>query len=848
MKKFLSFVLAFCMIATSLVFVPLTVVAEDAVDTIYVSADGNDSNSGTAEAPVATVGKAIALVADNGIIKIVGTFKPSSHNDYAGSALGKTVTVTSDNGTGIIDFSAIQFVQLKNNMTFENVSLNFASDKTCYLFACGYELVIKESVTFAEGSGTPHVFGGAYQESCGSTSITLLAGKYKNVHGASHDNNFDITGDTYVHVGGTASAANIFGAGSKSDVKGNTFVLVDGNAKASYVYGAGTGAHDVTGNTNVTVGGSANVKIICGGSSDINGTINGNTYVTVKDSANQESAPSNSNHSGNGYMVFGGGKGIIKGNTNVYFKDNAMAGYVVGGMADNSSGSIAKGANVYMMGGTTYSIYGCGRNVDHGTGATITMTGGTAAQVFGGCESANAKGPITIKLFGGTVTRRVFGGCYNNAEVVSYIPLKTEFTTGYSVDGNIVLILGKDANVSFTYKDAQYGTLGIYNDHSLSAHSRRGSVAEGENATIIHVNGSNAASKLTVGPNAGGTTHEVIHGYTYTISGSIVTQTCTCGKTSTATITPTGNLYTGNEIEVDVEYDDNWEYETFDISYVNNKNVGEATAKFSIDGFYDFIYNYTISKAITKAPTVSANNNKITGITTYMEYSSNGVDFVDVTDANMTFEDGVYYVRFKETDSVYASAVTKVYFGNCISANKVNTIQGATVEIIVQVPSNTGIDELNVSIDYDDSVLTLVGMTAAGFAGAALENDTIIWNGSETTKTGVLAKLTFKVSEDAAFGDYAIELSADGFAVANGEISVSQYVYGDVNGVDGKVTVSDIAALRRAIVNETLDDLANGADVNGDGVVNTVDIVMIRQYIASYNYTTGESGIVLGCN
>ena len=77
----------------------------------------------------------ISLVSDNGIIVVNGTVTPASNEAFAGSKLGKTVTVTGGDN-GVIDLTGVQFAQLKNNMTFKDISLKFTN--SYYLFACGY--------------------------------------------------------------------------------------------------------------------------------------------------------------------------------------------------------------------------------------------------------------------------------------------------------------------------------------------------------------------------------------------------------------------------------------------------------------------------------------------------------------------------------------------------------------------------------------------------------------------------------------------------------------------------------------------------------------------------------------
>ena len=37
-----------------------------------------------------------------------------------------------------------------------------------------------------------------------------------------------------------------------------------------------------------------------------------------------------------------------------------------------------------------------------------------------------------------------------------------------------------------------------------------------------------------------------------------------------------------------------------------------------------------------------------------------------------------------------------------------------------------------------------------------------------------------------------------------------------------------------------------GADVNGDGKINTVDLALLRKYLANKDPVTGESSVILG--
>ena len=80
------------------------------------------------------------------------------------------------------------------------------------------------------------------------------------------------------------------------------------------------------------------------------------------------------------------------------------------------------------------------------------------------------------------------------------------------------------------------------------------------------------------------------HSYTYTADGFVLTETCTngCGHTATATLTADDVIYTGSAIATgaSVTFSDNWagSKEHGEITYSNNLNVGNATAKVTVEG------------------------------------------------------------------------------------------------------------------------------------------------------------------------------------------------------------------------------------------------------------------------
>lgn len=79
---------------------------------------------------------------------------------------------------------------------------------------------------------------------------------------------------------------------------------------------------------------------------------------------------------------------------------------------------------------------------------------------------------------------------------------------------------------------------------------------------------------------------------------------------------------------------------------------------------------------------------------------------------------------------------------------------------------------------------------------------------------------------------------------------VPTFVYGDANG-DGKVNSADIIMIKKYVANydgstgASTIEVSLGADANGDGKINSSDIILLKKYIANLD-RDGNSTIVLG--
>ena len=442
------------------------------------------------------------------------------------------------------------------------------------------------------------------------------------------------------------------------------------------IYGGKKGG-TLTGSTDITIL-SGKYNDIYGGSN--NGTITGDTNVYIGGNVNTGLEIAKAHDGGNDNFYGGGYKDTIQGGTYITVADSAMAHYVFGG-STGGAGSIGKGSHLYFTGGTAMSLYGGGNDVDTGSGATTVMTGGNVEQVFGGCQGASMVGNVYVKLLGGTITRRVYGGCYN-----VYSASGGWDTVKKYVTGTVTVIISSSVAITF---DAKEPSGSSYNDMALYARSRQSTKSKTETSIVIFI-GDAASTKhsgnLGVHDLAGGIMMGGI-GYgsfwltkplsgtdntytvTYSASGNTITETAK-NHTGTATFA-TGVKYTGSAIEPAVTYS-NWLSGPLDsITYSNNVNVGTATVTATINGA-TLNGSFTIANGTQNPPDVSGQNEskkgqgngKIIGLTTEMEYSTDGGNtYTKVTNPDMVFTVGTYKVRMSAKTNYDPSPAVTVELG-----------------------------------------------------------------------------------------------------------------------------------------------------------------------------------------
>lgn len=269
----------------------------------------------------------------------------------------------------------------------------------------------------------------------------------------------------------------------------------------------------------------------------------------------------------------------IGGTVHVVFTGNAKANYIYGGNGGSGTGTISGGINLTVSGGSAMSVYGGNQGGSLTGDVNLLISGGTMEQVFGGCEGGAVTGDVAVDITGGTITRRVYGGCYNDYD--------GSWSTSNYVTGNVVLTLHSGANIT---------TSSSSSDKGIYAHSRQKTLSGTEVTHLVYAD-STAYSKYNgkVGARDWGAKYvmgstsaaDYIHYHTYSASGAVITQNCidsNCSASATVVVEGTP-VYTGTAVEpAKVTYAGNWFGGDLDVTYTNNVGVGTGTASVTCGG------------------------------------------------------------------------------------------------------------------------------------------------------------------------------------------------------------------------------------------------------------------------
>ena len=182
-----------------------------------------------------------------------------------------------------------------------------------------------------------------------------------------------------------------------------------------------------------------------------------------------------------------------------------------------------------------------------------------------------------------------------------------------------------------------------------------------------------------------------------------------------------------------------------------------------------------------------------------------------------------------------------------LSLGSVRGAPGSEVTLELTLDKNPGIMMLSFRLSYDKNKLQYLGGEDGSLTGWSFSTtgDGVLWDGdNDSTATGTIVKLHFKILESAVEGETSITLNAleawnyneEGisFGTSAGKVTISKRIPGDTTG-DGKVNGLDLIRLRKHLAGDDVQiDLSN-ADVTGDGKVNGLDLIRLRKYLAGDN-------------
>jgi hypothetical protein len=198
------------------------------------------------------------------------------------------------------------------------------------------------------------------------------------------------------------------------------------------------------------------------------------------------------------------------------------------------------------------------------------------------------------------------------------------------------------------------------------------------------------------------------------------------------------------------------------------------------------------------------------------------------------------------------------------AVNEVVCHAGEQVQLVISIKNNPGIAGMTLSFVPESPLTITKGTKGNMFSGFAYSKNLVVDDDDNVSEDGIVVTLTVDVPDGTEAGDYRIQLIVrecinidyEDVELAIPEIKITveenaAILYGDANG-DGSITSRDVLVLRQYLANYDYDtetstvEVAAGADANGDKTLSSKDVVIIRQYIANFDYDTGTSTVVLG--
>ncbi len=228
---------------------------------------------------------------------------------------------------------------------------------------------------------------------------------------------------------------------------------------------------------------------------------------------------------------------------------------------------------------------------------------------------------------------------------------------------------------------------------------------------------------------------------------------------------------------------------------------------------------------------------------------------------------GAWISDLTSVDFVDNAATLYAFKGNnigiSISSSTSTVTAGSDAIVLVNLDGNAGIAEIDLTIEYDNTVLTLEKVTSGDFlpmGKTSISNYpfTAVLKTNENIRTvGNLLRLVFSVDSSAEMGQYPVKVtvtaSEDMYGkvlpntVSGCAVTVGERIRGDLSG-NGEIDNADAAMLMNRLANipTGLDD--SEFDLNGDGEINALDSLIMMKYLSNVPISFADSadeGVVM---
>jgi hypothetical protein len=278
-------------------------------------------------------------------------------------------------------------------------------------------------------------------------------------------------------------------------------------------------------------------------------------------------------------------------------------------------------------------------------------------------------------------------------------------------------------------------------------------------------------------------------------------------------------------------------------------SVGKYVVSSVVIDAFGFTASNTASATINPDPTVTlsptsisiqlGNNQTFTASVTggtqpyYYQWYVNGVLRIQTTVATFTFSPSTistYYKLFVtiiDTAGLNATSNTAIINGHDVAVNKVFPVDNASNNALKTIFAKGF--PMGIRIGVAD-----IGYYPETFKVTAYANSTAINSQNVTLASGGIASITIIGTANLAYGSYVIsayawpvtgEVNLANNRLANSTTTIKVTIPGDVNG-DGVVNILDVTIIALNWLKPVPPGPAN-ADVNGDGVINILDVTQM---------------------